>query len=146
MSLLLGVGTGDIHAHNAVERTISIFVMLIGVVSISFATAALSSILQSYDTSEAKLKEKFAILSEIKNDYNLAPDLYDELRIAIKNDHNTNYIDIKQFLEDLPHKLKIELALKIYQEIYIKIGFFYKKDKNFIAWIGPLLVPLYAQE
>lgn len=118
--------------------------MIIGAISLAFATGALASILQSYDSSETKLKEKFSTLNEIKNDYKIEPELYDELRIAVKNDHSKDFIDIKQFLEELPYKLRLELALKIYKEIYINIEFFNKKDKNFIAWIGPLLIPLYA--
>lgn len=43
--------------------------MIIGVVSFSFATGALSSIIQNYDSSEAKLKEKIETLNDIREQY-----------------------------------------------------------------------------
>ena len=43
------VGCGDITGSNTMERGISVVVMLIGVISFSFATGALSSIMQNYD-------------------------------------------------------------------------------------------------
>lgn len=43
------VGYGDITGSNTLERGISVIVMLIGVISFSFATGALSSIMQNYD-------------------------------------------------------------------------------------------------
>lgn len=43
------VGYGDITGSNTMERGISVVVMLIGVISFSFATGALSSIMQNYD-------------------------------------------------------------------------------------------------
>jgi uncharacterized PurR-regulated membrane protein YhhQ (DUF165 family) len=49
------VGYGDLHAENVLERGISILIMIIGVISFSFATGSLSSILQNYDQANAKL-------------------------------------------------------------------------------------------
>jgi len=66
---------------------------LIGVISFSFATSQLTSILFNYDSSQAKLKEKIATLNEIKKEYLLEPELYDQLRSAIRYDHSMNYKD-----------------------------------------------------
>ena len=49
------VGYGDITGQNTLERGVSVIVMLIGVISFSFATGALSSIMQNYDQASAKL-------------------------------------------------------------------------------------------
>lgn len=95
VTTIVTVGYGDIHAYNTVERVISIFLMIIGVIAFSFATGSLSSILSNYDASQAKLKEKIATLNDIRTDYDIGPDLYDELRIAIKYDHSKNYNDVK---------------------------------------------------
>lgn len=73
-------------------------------------------------------------------------ELYDELRVAIKYDHNKNYNDVKKFMEELPYKLRIELAMEIHKDIYMNIEFFHNKDKSFIAWVGPLLKPILASE
>jgi hyperpolarization activated cyclic nucleotide-gated potassium channel 1 len=146
VTTIVTVGYGDIHAYNTVERVICIFLMIIGVIAFSFATGSLSSILSNYDASQAKLKEKIATLNDIRSDYDIGPELYDELRIAIKYDHSKNYNDVKQFLEELPYKLRIELAMEIHKDIYTNIEFFNAKDKSFIAWVGPLLKPLLASE
>ena len=59
------VGYGDISGQNNLERTVSIFIMLVGVISFSFATGALSSILANYDAVNAKLIDKIAVLNRI---------------------------------------------------------------------------------
>ena len=66
VTTIVTVGYGDIHAYSTGERFISILLMLIGVISFSFATGALSSIISNYDASQAKLKEKMATLNDIK--------------------------------------------------------------------------------
>ena len=60
--------------------------MLIGVISFSFATGTLSSILSNIDTQKAKLKSKLELLLEIKQEYHLNNALYDDLRQALKYD------------------------------------------------------------
>lgn len=45
------VGYGDIAAHNTIERIICIVLMITGVISFSFASGSLSSILSNYDQS-----------------------------------------------------------------------------------------------
>jgi hypothetical protein len=49
-------------------------------------------------------------------------------------------------MDELPYKLKIDLAMEIHKNIYVNIDFFKDRDKSFIAWIGPLLKPIKAQE
>ena len=44
-------------------------------------------------------------------------------------------------MEDLPYKLRTELAVEIHRDICQNIDFFNKRDKNFITWIGPFLKP-----
>ena len=59
------MGYGDITAYNLMEQIFCIVLMMIGVVSFSFATGALSSILTNLDSKEAALKEKIATLNDI---------------------------------------------------------------------------------
>lgn len=63
VTTILTVGYGDIHAENIAEKVLAIAMMIIGVIAFSFATGALASIISSYDTTEAKLKEKLSILN-----------------------------------------------------------------------------------
>ena len=45
-------------------------------------------------------------------------------------------------MNDLPHKLKLEVSLYIHETTYKKIFLFKGKPSSFIAWICPLLKPL----
>ena len=71
----------------------------------------------------------------------MGQELFDELRKTIKYDHSKNYHDVIQFMDELPYKLKIELAMEIHKDIYRDIEFFKYQEKNFIVWVGPLLKP-----
>jgi len=116
--------------------------MIIGVISFSFATGALSSIISNYDTSEAKLKEKISTLNSIQHDYKIDANLYNRLVKTVKYDHSKKSKDVLLFMDELPHKIKIELAIEIHKKMYETIHFFKSKDKSFIAWIGTVLKPL----
>ena len=49
------VGYGDLSPKNLAERVLGIIIMLVGVISFTFATGSLSSILTNYDQANAKL-------------------------------------------------------------------------------------------
>jgi Ion channel len=69
ITTLVTVGYGDITAYSMIERVMCSILMVLGVLSFSFASGALASIITSYDVSEAQLKEKIATLNEISNGY-----------------------------------------------------------------------------
>ena len=50
VTTLVTVGYGDITAYNTAERIMCIFLMMLGVVSFSFATGAVASIISTYDS------------------------------------------------------------------------------------------------
>jgi hypothetical protein len=50
------------------------------------------------------------------------------------------------FLENLPHKLKVDLSIYIYASRFEKINFFQGKSRSFISWVCPLLKPGYYAE
>jgi len=51
-------------------------IMLAGVIAFSFATGTLASIIQNYDTQNAKLSEQLNTLNKIYHNYSLPYDLY----------------------------------------------------------------------
>lgn len=97
--------------------------MLIGVIAFSFATGALSSIIQNIDSTEAKLKEKMSTLSQISSEFGLKDELFNKLVKSIKYDHSKQQKDVLQFMEELPHKLKLELAMAIHMKMYATVEF-----------------------
>ena len=51
---------------------------------------------------------------------------------------------MNNYIEGLPHKLKIEVSLYIYEKRYQKIKFFHDRHQaSFISWMCPLLKPSY---
>ena len=87
MTTITTVGFGDISGGTTSEQVICLILMVIGVISFSFATGTLSSILSNLDSSNAKLKGKLGVLLNIRDEYNLPSSLYDDLRSALKFDH-----------------------------------------------------------
>ena len=65
VTTIMTVGYGDISAYNSLEMAYCIFLMLIGVVSFSYTTGALSSIIASSDSKSALLKDKLGTLHDI---------------------------------------------------------------------------------
>ena len=82
------VGYGDISGHTTTEKIFSSFLMLIGASGFSFAAGSLSSLMSNLDASQAQLKERLSTLNYIRHDYQIDPELYDDLRKAIKYDHS----------------------------------------------------------
>jgi len=71
------VGYGDISGDQTrTERIFCIFIMVAGVIAFSFASGSLASIIQNYDSQNAKLAGQVDTLNKIYNDYNLPIDLY----------------------------------------------------------------------
>jgi len=142
VTTVLTVGYGDIHAYSVIEKLLCIALMIIGVIAFSFATGALASIISSYDLTEAKLKEKLSVLNQIHHDHKLDSELYNKLVRTVKYDHSRKSKDVINFMDELPHKIKLELAMQIHKKMYETINFFRGKEKSFIVWIGIVLRPL----
>lgn len=51
-------------------------------------------------------------------------------------------------MSELPHKLKLELAMVMHLQMYASVHFFTsrKNDQSFIAWIGTVIHPFNVQE
>jgi hypothetical protein len=82
------------------------------------------------------------VLNDIQIEYEIDIELFNKLAKTIKYDHTKKKRDILQFIEELPHKLKLELAMVIHLKMYATVDFFMGKDKSFIAWIVTLIRPL----
>jgi len=83
--------------------------MVFGVISFSYSTGAISTIIQSVDARDAITKEKVAVLNEIKYEYDVDPSLFNKLVRTIQYDHQKKRKDFSQFMEELPYKLRSEL-------------------------------------
>lgn len=120
--------------------------MLIGVMSFSFTTGALSSLISTIDSKESQLEEKMNTLHSIHKEFKLDPDFFTELSRSVHYNHKMKQKDIIHFMEELPHKLKLELAMVIHMQLYSGVKFFMHRERSFIAWISTLLRPLNVEE
>lgn len=120
--------------------------MICGVIGFSISTGTLTSIMSNLDSANAILKEKLNTLDEIKKDYDIGPVLYEEIRQSLTFEIGYDKTAIFNFMETLPHRLKVELSVKIHHQMIMQIPFFEGWSKQFIAFIGPLLKPKKCKE
>jgi Ion channel len=124
VTTLVTVGYGDITAVSPGEKVMCIILMIIGVLVFSFTTGSLSAIISSHDSRETQLKEKIATLNEISNEYSLDIEVFNKLVKTVKYDHSKKQKDTLVFMEELPHKLKLELAMIMMKKMYANVTFF----------------------
>ena len=140
------VGFGDISPTTSLEMWFAIIVMLTGVCAFSYATSVLSSFLTNFDETTVAIKERTEALNEIRDAYNIGPGLYEELRQAIYYTTTKEVHKVVEFIESLPHRLKLELSTKIHREIIMNIPFFKNRTSEFVSFIGPYLRPMRNKE
>ena len=84
------VGYGDLSPSTTIERLYGIVTMLAGVTAFTFISGALSSILSNYDNQQAQLQEKLLYLGKLKQEHEISPILYNDIRKALQYDAKTS--------------------------------------------------------
>lgn len=140
------MGYGDVEVYNNFERIFCAIIMIFGVMIFSIANGQLASIIQNYDSSNATHQEKLVTLNKIYKDYKLPLELFINIKKSVGYENQKNIHDIQKFIDDLPHKLKTEISLYVYEQRYQTIHFFQNKHVSFILWMCPLLRPMLFQE
>lgn len=135
------VGYGDINGTNTTEYIFCSVMMVIGVVGFSFANGSLASIISNYDSQNAELSEKIKTMNKVYKKYYLPLDLYVRCKRVLEFQTQSKETDINNLLDELPHKLKVEISMYIYEKRYKKIKFFKQTSNSFISWLCPLLKP-----
>lgn len=88
MTTVSTVGYGDISPKNSIERVFGSLLMFLGVLSFTFVSGALASILQSHDTREAVLQEKVLQLNKLRSMFPVSEALIQNIRNALNFDSN----------------------------------------------------------
>lgn len=135
------VGYGDIVPVNRVEQVFCIFVLFIGVGTFSFAAGSLTSIITNYDSSQAVLKSKMQTIENLRKQYKIAPQLYNELKQTIQFEHSKHVDGLGDLMESLPLSIKTRLATEIYKDVLEGFSIFFNIEKSFLSWVGHRLVP-----
>ena len=86
------------------------------------------------------------ILNKAQKDYRLPLDLCVRLKKSMGYELRKENQDLNRWVDELPHKLKIEVSVYIYEQRYKNIKFFIDKNQpSFISWMCPLLKPRYYE-
>ena len=72
--------------------------------------------------------------------------MFNEISKNIQYNCRKKSKDLIRFLDDLPHKIRVELSMLMHSKMYSSINFFLKKDRSFLAWISTLLRPTSVEE
>lgn len=124
ITTLSTVGYGDISANNVSERIYCIILMMAGTVWFSYINGTIFSLLQTYDATEAALDAKFEFLDNLKNDYEMSPQLYLSIRRNLEFSHTFDYSEIEKFIALLPSRLRIQVQVLIYEKRFSDVRFF----------------------
>lgn len=146
VATLVTVGYGDIHAQNMIEMIISCVLQVLGVFLFSMGSGAISSLIINYDQKEALFKAKISTLNWIARDYKLSIDLFNRLAKTIRYDHSKQQKSNYSYMEELPSKLRLEIALVIHQSLYESIDILKDKDRSFIVWISGVIRQIHVED
>jgi hypothetical protein len=91
---------------------------VLGVFLFSMGSGGITSLITHYDHREAQFKEKINTLNWIARDYKLSLDLFNRLAKTIKYDHSKLKKNNYAFMEELPTKLRLEMAMVIHHSMY----------------------------
>jgi hypothetical protein len=105
-------------------------------------SGAITSLIVNFDNREALYREKINTLNWIARDYKLDIDLFNRLAKNIRYDSQKIKKDNHIFLEELPSKLRLEMAMVIHHSMYQNVEFFSDKDRNYIIWISGVIRPI----
>lgn len=81
------------------------------------------------------------MLNKIHKEYKMPLTLYANLKSSINYSANNDLQEIHDYVEQLPHKLKIELSKYLYKDLSLRLDFLKGKSPGFIAWVCPLFKP-----
>ena len=104
------VGYGDISATNLSEMIFASIMMVIGVISFSFANGALTSILATSDSENGNFNSKVEILEKAKKKYHIPDTLYRRTKKSIKYAIQNDQEDLYNFVQELPHHIQNEMS------------------------------------
>ena len=102
--------------------------MLIGVVSFSFANGALASIITSKDNSNGQYQERVEILEKAKKEYEIPESLYRKMKKSINYSLTNDTLELNQFVKELPNHLQNQMSLIIFNTKYMKLQYFHNRS------------------
>ena len=118
--------------------------VILGGFFFTFTIGKLSSVLSNLNTRESQIKEKRNVIQQFAQQTNIDNKVRDKLITAVIYVTKKNFLwsDKKELFDELPAKLRSDIARTMYNGIVKKIRFFEDRDSNFIGAVVPMLAPL----
>lgn len=83
----------------------------------------------------------------MRQDHKIPFKLFQELQKTISFGDHKDINEVNTFIDNLPHKLKMETAMYIYEEKFKKMRYFSQiQQPSLLSWVCPLLKPHYFQK
>lgn len=79
------------------------------------------------------------VLEKLYKEHDFPLPLFSKIKKNLKFNYTQDLRSVNKFVEDLPHNLKTELSVYIYEKVYRQVDFLKGKSKAFISWICPML-------
>ena len=111
------VGYGDMSAKNTPERILNIVTMILGVIAFSYATGALSSLIQDDDQKKAPYQSTMATLRKLDSEVKMDPQLLREISKFIEIQTDNEKEERARLLDEMPARLRERLSIYIYAKI-----------------------------
>lgn len=136
------VGYGDIYGIKTGEKVFSMFIMIIGIISFSFVSGTIASILTTSDVQNAAHQSKSKILQKIYLQRAIPHNMFIDCKRHLEmNKSIQSDKEMVSFLDEFPDALRSQMILYVYEHKYNGIDFFKGKSRTYITWICPLLTP-----
>lgn len=142
-------GYGDITPSTKLEQVLAMTWMATGLYFFSFTISNLNSMLSSYDLKENALSSKLAAIDEFASDTNLKLGLRNKLKTSLRyaaEKRGFSWNEKISLIRELPKQLRYEIAINMHQGAAKSLNFFCNKEPSVIAFIVPLLDPIFAEK
>lgn len=112
------VGYGDLSVNNTSEFMLEILLKLAGVFLFSLVQSFFLHIVEDIKHNMTIHEEKINRLNKLQFKFQLQPELYHELLIAISHEKTQKSEDLKKMIASLPPKLRKLIQLKVYRDLF----------------------------
>lgn len=86
------------------------------------------------------------LINVMQREYKFEPRLFNKLIRQMQISEKKQQTDIRELIDNLPHKLKLEIEIIIHAQMYRTIKFFSDKDHAFISWIACITKRQFSEE
>ena len=146
MQTIVTIGFGDVVPKTLLERSYTLFLLLIGVGFYSYTIGNLSSIIRALEQDSSSLKHKLQVLNEFSKDQNISKKIIDKIKKHLEiNGMSSEKYDKTTLIKELPGSLKKLVQIHSHKKIVERIFFFQDKDEQFISrFVGKLKTANYS--